>query len=105
MSAEIEAIVAADGDAQREIDAVKARLAERLRAQQAYLDEVQARARSAQTVRLEAEAAALERDGQIRIANRRAARIALRQQRRSLADAAVATAVAAYVTIVGGEPR
>jgi hypothetical protein len=102
---EIEAIVVADRAAQREIDAVKSRLADRLRSERERLDEARAARRSADQARIEAEALALERDGRERADARRKARAAVRDTRRARAAAALPAAIAAYLAVVGGGGR
>ena len=105
MTPEIDAIVAADRAAQREIEAVTARLDERVRLERERLDHERAAERAAAEARVEAEAAALERDSRARTERRRADRVAARDARRTRGAAAIPAAVAAYVAIVGGRER
>src|SRR5690242_13999018 len=68
---DIDAIVAADRAAQREIEAVKARLDERVRLERERLDRQRAASQVAAAARVEAEAAVLERESRARLERRR----------------------------------
>jgi regulator of protease activity HflC (stomatin/prohibitin superfamily) len=105
MTPDVEAIVSADRAVQREIEAVKTRFAERLRAERERLDRVRSAEQSATQARIDAEAAALEREGHARADARSSARATLRDERRARAQAAVRDAVATYVAIVTGGGR
>lgn len=105
MTPEIEAIVAADRAARREIDAVAAQLAARVRAERERLQEARLAQLSAVQACIEQDASALEREARLRVEARRLARAAAREARRERAASAREAAIAAYVAILGAVPR
>jgi hypothetical protein len=98
----LQAVVAADRSACRDVDAAEARLLAAEAAERGRIAQASAAAADAALARLDAEVAAIEADGRARGEARRAARDAARAARRRLADAALPDAVAAYVAIVRG---
>ncbi|HEY7174700.1 MAG TPA: hypothetical protein VH442_07275 [Micromonosporaceae bacterium] len=101
-SPDLDAIVAADHAAAREIDAVTAQLAARLQSERERLNQERAARAQAAQARVDDALQAIEHEGEARVRMRRANRAADREARRAHAAAAVAPAVAAYVAIVGG---
>lgn len=102
MHAELQAIIAADLATRRDIEAVTQRLAARHEAERARLEAARDAAAAEGRARLEADLRAAESEGRARIEARRAASAALRARRRRLADAATASAIAAYVRVLRG---
>jgi hypothetical protein len=104
MHPHLDAIVAADAAAQREVDAAARRIAERDAAERVRVRERREAALGEARARLEADVRAIESAAHDRVAARRAAREARGARRRARADAAAAAAVSAYVRIVRGDP-
>jgi hypothetical protein len=102
---DIEAIVTADRAAQREIESVQARVDERVRLERQRLERDRDAEKAAADARVDAEAAALERESLARTERRRVDRVALRDARRARAADAMPAAVSAYVAIVSGRER
>jgi hypothetical protein len=102
---DIDAIVTADRAAQREIESVRARLDERVRLERERLERDRAAEKAAADARVEAEAAAVERESLTGTERRRADRVAARAARRARAADAVPAAVSTYVAIVGRRER
>lgn len=103
MHPDLEAIVAADAAARRDVDGMKRRLAEREALERTRLQTAREAAIASARAALEAEVRAIASAGQATIDARRIARKARSDDRRERAQKASASAVAAYVRIVRGE--
>jgi hypothetical protein len=102
MHPDLDAIVAADVAARRDVDGLKQTLAEREAAERARQRAGREASAAEARARLEADVAAIQAEGRAALDARRAAKALVRAERLARADKATAAAVASYVRIVRG---
>lgn len=98
---EIDAVVTADDAARRDVDALVARLADRLAAERERLTAERVATEVRAREEIDAAVRAIEADADARRATRRNTSERQREARRRAAAAPMADAIAAYVDIVG----